>query len=310
MSHIPVLLKEVVQALNIKPNFKMIDCTAGSGGHIKEVLRINPNAKVLGIDWDQTSLAKLQQDISARGLAEQVTLVGSNYKEIKTIAAANNFLPVDAILIDLGFSSTQIDDPQRGFSFQSPGPLDMRYDQNQKISAEEVLNRFSETKLTQTFKQYGEETFSQQIARAIVRQRQVSPITSTDQVLVLIQNALPKPVRHKANDSARRIFQALRIEVNQELENLKQFLPDAVELLAPGGRLAVIAFHSLEDRIVKHFFQEQSKNCICPPEFPVCICDKVSNLRVLTRKPIIASPEEIEANPRSKPAKMRVVEKI
>ncbi len=310
MSHIPVLLKEVVAGLNLKPDYKLIDCTAGSGGHIQEVLRVNPQTKVLGIDWDQSALAKLKEKFGTSGLGENVSLVHGNYKDIKTLAEEFDFVPADGILIDLGYSSTQIDDPARGFSFQSDGPLDMRFDQKQNVDAQTVLNKYSETKLTQTLKLYGEESFSAQIARAIVRQRQVSAVTSTGQLLALITEALPKSVRHKAHDSARRVFQALRIEVNHELDNLKKFLPDALEILKPNGRLVVISFHSLEDRIVKRYFQEEAKNCVCPPEFPVCICGKSTNVRIITRKPITASEEEIKNNSRSKPAKLRVAEKI
>jgi 16S rRNA (cytosine1402-N4)-methyltransferase len=234
----------------------------------------------------------------------------ANYSFLEQIASDNGFTSVDAILLDLGYSSDQINDAKRGFSFQQPGSLDMRFDRNQSLTAQEVVNVYSEQKLKQIFKDYGEENFSFRIARALVQQRQNTPLTSTDQVVVVIQDALPKPVKHKFEDVARRIFQAIRIEVNHELENIERVLPQAVNLLRPQGRIAVIAFHSLEDRIVKKFFVEQSKDCVCPPEFPTCVCGKTSVLRVVTRKPVTASRDELQDNPRSKSAKLRVAEKI
>lgn len=308
--HTPVLLKEVIDLLNIQDGFKMVDATAGGGGYIKEVINTNPSARILAIDLDQTTLDKLKTEFAKSGLDQKVKLVAGNFADLDQIVEENNFDNLDAVLLDLGFSSLQLDDPQRGLSFQAHGPLDMRFNQSQRLTASEVLNTYPETKLNKIFTEYGEETFSKKITFKIILQRQTSPFTSTDQVFDVIKNSLPKSVRHKAADSARRIFQAIRIEVNNELENLKKVLPKAVGALKVGGRLLVISFHSLEDRIVKQYFVEQSKGCVCPPEFPVCICTKASKLKVLTRKPIIAKDEEININPRSRPAKLRAAEKL
>jgi 16S rRNA (cytosine1402-N4)-methyltransferase len=309
MRHIPVLSKEIIGFFKPGPGFTMIDCTAGAGGHIQAVLAASPTARILGIDLDQTTAAELQRQFGGSGLDQNVTIIHGSYADLKQIASAQNFSKVDAILLDLGYSSMQIDSADRGFSFQSPGPLDMRFNTAQKLTAGEILNTYPETKQIQIFKTYGEEAFSHKIVRAICKQRQVSPFARTDQVLELIRDALPKPVKHKAEDVARRIFQALRIEVNGELENLKTVLPQALELLKPGGHLAVISFHSLEDRIVKQFMVKEAAGCVCPPEFPTCVCDKASNLRILTRKPVTASEQEAAANPRSKPAKLRVAQR-
>ncbi len=312
MRHISVLPKEIIDLINpnSKPGFKFIDGTAGAGGHIKAVLAANPSAQILGIDWDQTALSKLKDEFGSSGLASQVRLAHGNYAEMKQIAEEFEFGKADAILVDLGFSSDQIDDPERGFSFQQDGPLDMRYNAENKLTAEKVLNEYPETKLKTVFKDYGEENFGNLVARLIVQRRQTVSIASTDQVLVLIEEALPKPVKHKAKDVARRIFQAIRIEVNHELDNLKKLLPDAMDLLNPGGKLAVISFHSLEDRIVKRFFVDKAKGCVCPPDFPTCVCNKASDLKILTRKPVEAGEDETKINPRSRPAKLRVAQKL
>jgi 16S rRNA (cytosine1402-N4)-methyltransferase len=310
MNHTPVLLNEVIGYLNIKKDFKMIDGTVGLGGYVKEAFKINPNAEILGIDLDQSALDKIKQDLAPSGLDQKIKLVHDNYANIAQIAVRKEFKPVDAILLDLGFSSMQLDDPKRGFAFREKSPLDMRFDQKQKLSAADVVNTYPETKLTEIFRKYGEENFSKKIAASIVRQRQVSPIATSDQILDLIEKSLPKPIRHKLNDSARRIFQALRIEVNDELENLAKFLPQTLSLLKPGGRVLIISFHSLEDRMVKKFFVEKAHGCVCPIDFPECKCGRADELKIITRKPVQATDEEIERNPRSKPAKLRVAEKI
>jgi 16S rRNA (cytosine1402-N4)-methyltransferase len=237
-------------------------------------------------------------------------LVHSNYIGIGKAAEENGFAPADGIILDLGFSSLQLDDSQRGFSFQNNGPLDMRYDRTQKLDAAAVLNQYPEKQLAEVFKKYGEDIHARKIAHAIVVQREDSGISSAEQVFDLIRKALPAPVKHKAADSARRIFQAVRIEVNHELDNLQKALPEMFGLLAPGGRLTVISFHSLEDRIVKNFFLELAKGCVCPPDFPECICGNKPKAKILTRKPVTAGPEELAQNPRSKPAKLRAIEKI
>jgi 16S rRNA (cytosine1402-N4)-methyltransferase len=298
--HVPVLLKEVLEYLNVERAEKFVDATAGSGGHIFAIASANPKAYILGIDLDQASLADLQKAVDQKGLGQRIKLAQGNYKHIDKIVTNEQFGTVDGILVDLGFSSTQLEDAARGFSFQQDASLDMRYDQSQSLTAAEVVNRYSQKDLERIIAEYGEDRFYRAIAKKIVEARKVAPIKSTAALARLI----PHP------DGKRRVFQALRIEVNRELENLKEFLPKALVLLAPGGRLVIISFHSLEDRIVKEFFREKAKDCVCPPEFPTCVCDKASEVRILTRKPVTASEEEIVNNLRSKPAKLRAIEKI
>lgn len=301
MPHIPVLLNETLEYLNAESGSNFVDATLGSGGHAKAILEANPKAEVLGIDLDKSQLAAIQ--------FERLEKVWGNYREIDKFLQERKITP-DGILLDLGFSSSQLDDPSRGFSFQSDGPLDMRYDSASDITAEKVVNRYPEKKLERIFSDLGEEKFAKKIARSIVLERKGKDIVSTQQLAEAVKKGIPAPLRYKSADSIRRIFQAIRIEVNGELENLKIFLPKAVEALKPGGRLVVISFHSLEDRIVKEFFNREAKGCVCPPDFPTCVCGKASRLRVLTRKPIEATEEEVAANPRSKPAKLRAAEKI
>lgn len=290
--HTPVLLKETLEYLNVNNGTKFIDGTVGSGGHATAILKTNPRAQVLGIDLDQTALEKLQ------GLG--ITLVNGNYSNLNLFAEQFGFDQADGVLLDLGFSSTQIDDPLRGFSFQADGPLDMRYSRDNVLTARKVINEYTKDELIRVLKDFGEEKFAGRLAQSIVNHRQARPIDSTMQ--------LAKIIGHP--DSVRRVFQALRIEVNQELENLTEALPKALKVLKSGGRLVVISFHSLEDRIVKEFFNNQAKDCVCPPEFPTCICDKVSTLRILTRKLVTESQDEVKNNPRSKPAKLRAGQKI
>jgi 16S rRNA (cytosine1402-N4)-methyltransferase len=310
MAHYPVLLKEVLQYVGAEKGESFIDATVGAGGHSKAIIEANSRAHVLGLDLDGESLKRLEDKFTQSKFGQRVTLVHSNYKNVARAAAEQGLEKVSGIILDLGFSSLQLGDPERGLSFQAAGPLDMRYDRNQKLTAGEIVNKYPETKLAEIFKNYGEENFSRRIAHAIVRQREVSDYSATDEVFRVIQKALPAPVKHKAPDSARRIFQALRIEVNAELENLRKALPDMFQLLEIEGRLVVISFHSLEDRIVKNFFNELAKGCICPPDFPECVCGRKPLAKILTKKPITASEKELAENPRSKPAKLRAIEKI
>jgi 16S rRNA (cytosine1402-N4)-methyltransferase len=310
MAHYPVLLQEVLQYANANKGTKFIDATVGGGGHARAILKQNLKAKVLGLDWDGESLEQLRQQFKKEKLSGRTILVHSNYANISKAVEENKFAPVDGIVLDLGFSSLQLDDADRGFSFQNNGPLDMRYDRTQKLDAASVLNQYPEKQLAEVFKKYGEDIHARKIAHAIVVQREDSSISSAQQVLDLIKKALPAPVKHKATDSARRIFQAIRIEVNHELENLQKALPEMFNLLAPHGRLVVISFHSLEDRIVKNFFLELARGCICPPDFPECICGNQPKVKILTKKPVTAGPEELAENPRSNSAKLRAIEKI
>jgi 16S rRNA (cytosine1402-N4)-methyltransferase len=310
MAHYPVLLKEVLQYAGADTGHDFIDATAGGGGHIRALLKQNPKARILGLDLDADTLKELENSLKEDQLLDKVVLVHSNYLNVDRVAKEKGFEKVSGIILDLGFSSLQLDETARGFSFQRSGPLDMRYNRQQNLTAAKVVNKYSEQKLTEIFKKYGEEPFSKKIARNIVLRRKISPISVTDEVFGLIRQSLPGHLKHKASDAARRIFQAIRIEVNSELENLEQALPKMVELLEPGGRLVVISFHSLEDRIVKNYFNLLAKGCICPPDFPQCVCGKNPEAKVLTKKPVTASEEEAAENPRSKPAKLRAISKL
>ncbi len=325
--HVPVLLQETLDYLNVEKGKKFVDGTVGSGGHLLAILSANLQAQVLGIDLDQSSLDNLQKEITQKGLnlpamsrnkllskawqaGQRCILIQGNYKDIEKIISQTKFGRPDGIILDLGFSSSQLDDSKRGLSFQTDGPLDMRYDLHARLTAQEVVGSYHQKQLEQVIWDFGEEKFARRIAQAIIVARKLQEIKNTLQLAEIIRRAIPLPVRFRAHDNIRRVFQAIRIEVNHELDNLKQFLPKALGLLKPGGRLVVISFHSLEDRIVKEFFIQEAKDCVCPPEFPTCICDKASSIRILTRKPITASPEEISSNPRSKPAKLRAAEKL
>ncbi len=306
MAHVPVLLNEVLKYSDAGNLSELIDGTVGDGGYIQEIAKLNQTVRILGIDLDQTSLDKLSMRLARESVGQRVTLVPGNFKNIKHIASQHSFRNVSAIILDLGFSSSQLDDPTRGLAFGQSGPLDMRFDQNQTKTAADVVNKYEPARLTQIFREYGGEKLSSKIAHAIVRQRQKMKIDDTRQLFEIIRDALPKPVQYKAADFARRIFQALRIEVNDELNNLRRALPDILEILVPGGRMLIISFHSLEDRIVKEFMVEAARGCICPPDFPTCVCGREPKLKILTKKPVTAQKSEIERNSRSKPAKLRV----
>jgi 16S rRNA (cytosine1402-N4)-methyltransferase len=308
--HKPVLFQEVLEALNVKSGGKFIDATVGFGGHTLGILQANSKNIVLGFDWDRRLVALSAARLTEAGVSDRCKLVVSNYTSLKEQAELNDFRIVDGILIDLGFSSAQLDDPSRGLSFQKDGPLDMRYSQDNPLTAERILNSYSEERLEEIFRKYGEERFARQIARGVLFFRKTGEMKTTTQLSQVIESVIPGKVRYKASDSKRRIFQALRIEVNHELENISKFLPQALDLLRTGGRLAVISFHSLEDRIIKQFFVQNAKSCICPKEVPVCVCNNEPSVKIITKKPIVASEAEIEENSRSASAKMRVAEKI
>jgi 16S rRNA (cytosine1402-N4)-methyltransferase len=316
MSHVPVLLNEVIEILDPQPGKRFIDATYGMGGHAKEIVK--RGGVVLGIDQDPSVILEADRPIgsqdSSSPKADQndrnLLFVQGNFADIKQIAEANSFTNVDGILFD----------PGRGFSFQKTGPLDMRYNPLGKIqiskskfrTAEDIVNQYSEKELISIFLRYGEEKRSgRRIARAILEKRKRGSLKTTTELFELIKTAMPAKFRHKAGDTARRIFQALRIEVNDELGNLKRGLEQSRDLLKKGGRIAVISFHSLEDRMVKRFFVENSQACICPKEFPVCRCGgSNAKFKILTKKPITASETEIKTNSRSKSAKLRAAERI
>jgi 16S rRNA (cytosine1402-N4)-methyltransferase len=302
--HRSVLYQEIIHALRPQNSGRYVDSTVGAGGHAWGLLDAStPSGQLLGMDLDPQALELARSRLSIFG--ERAVLLQASYTTLLEQIRHLNWKNVDGIVIDLGVSSMQIDTPDRGFSFQFEGPLDMRFDPDQPVSAEDIINSWSEHDLADLIWRYGEEQLSRRIAREIVRSR---PLHSTRQLADLIIRAYGGRKSHI--NPATRTFQALRIAVNQELEALETFLPRAVEALAPGGRLAVISFHSLEDRIVKQFFRRESRDCICPPELPVCNCGHKAAVVEVNRKPIEPGGEEVEANPRARSARLRVVEKI
>jgi len=310
--HIPVMLEECMELLNLRPGKTYVDATAGAGGHMLRIAGgAGSDSTVYGIDRDVDAIARL------RGLVpDNVKLIHSNYTSMKEELSKLGVNTIDGgILADLGVSSMQLDEAHRGFSFMKDGPLDMRMDQSRGPTAEELLNELSERELADIIFQYGEERYSRQIARSIVYQR---PIKSTRQLSDLVSSTLRKSQKtigrkgqyEVSKHPATRTFQAIRIAVNQELQCLEKFLDDAVSILAPGARLVVITFHSLEDRLVKQFLRRESTSCVCPPRQPLCTCNKTSQLLIITRKPVVATGEEVLANVRSRSAKIRAGEKL
>lgn len=303
-SHIPVLFSDVMSLLRPQPHGRYIDGTVGAGGHAAGLLeRSAPDGRVLAFDRDPEALAHTRQRL--RHFGERLLLVHASYAEMAQIAPAHGFAAVDGILLDLGLSSRQLEQDARGFSFLREGPLDMRFDPTAGETAADLVNNLSESDLAEIFWEYGEERQSRRIARAIVGKR---PFATTTQLAEAVAEA-KRPSRRRIHP-ATQVFQALRIAVNRELDAVESGVKAAVPILKEGGRLAVISFHSLEDRFVKHYFRRLSKDCICPPRQPICTCDKQSQVRVITRNVVMASEAEIEANPRSRSARLRVVEKI
>jgi len=292
MIHVPVLPKEVLENLDPRQNENFVDGTVGHGGHAKLILeKTGPEGKLLGIDQDPKQIEICREQL--KGFKERVTLANGSYINLKKITEDNNFKPVNGILLDLGMSSWHLEESGRGFSFLKSEPLDMRYNPNDELeTAEEIVNRWNEDDLESILREYGEERFSRMIARRIVEERKVARITDTLQLIEVVKRAMPKRFQGGRINPATRTFQALRIQVNQELENLKMVLPEAIQILAPQGRLVVISFHSLEDRIVKNFFRERAKE---------------GGIKIITKKPLIASIEEQSQNPRSRSAKLRAV---
>lgn len=303
-THIPVLINEVVEALQVQPGKRYIDCTLGLGGHSRAILeKCSPTGRLLGIDADPEAIKiaglKLTQ---YSGL---LTLVNDNFINIEKICQENDFHPVDGILLDLGVSSAQLEDADRGFSFQHEAQPDMRFSPNQVLTATDLLNILPEDRLAQLIYEYGEEHHSRQIARLIVKNR---PVVSTADLAHLIEQAVGG--RQQKIHPATKTFQALRIAVNHELENLENALEQTINCLNRRGRLVVISYHSLEDRIVKQFMRRETMSCLCPPQIPVCTCGHVPSFKLISKKVITPSPEEIEENPRSRSAKLRVVERL
>ncbi len=301
--HIPVLLSEAMAGLQPAPGGRYIDCTVGTGGHSFRILELSaPDGRLLALDADTNAVEIAGQRL--REFATRVVLVSGNFADLEDLADEHGFRPVEGILFDLGLSSLQLQQPERGFSFQQDGPLDMRFDPRQELTADHLVNNLAAEDLAALIRKYGEERHAGRVARAIVAAR---PIDTTTQLAEVVARAVRRRGRiHPAT----RTFQALRIAVNEELDALERALPQAVELLAPGGRLAVIAFHSLEDRIVKGFLRRESRDCICPPEVPVCVCQHRRSLEIITKRPIRPSAAEAEANSRSRSARLRIAARV
>ena len=302
--HVPVLADEVRELLAVQPGETIVDATFGAGGHSRLLAAdLRGSGKLVAIDRDPTVRSYFDRvKASTRGV--QMRFLRGDYAVVLTQLAGNG-VRADAVLLDLGLSSMQVDRPERGFSYATDAPLDMRMDASEELSAATVLAERDERELEIIFRRYGEERYARQIARGIVRRRSESPIERTGQLVDVVRASIPAPARFGEGHPAKRVFQALRIEVNHELESLEAGLPAALEMLRPGGRLAVISFHSLEDRIVKRFLRERARGCTCPPEFPVCVCGREPELRILTPKLLRPSVREIELNPRASSARLR-----
>lgn len=306
--HISVLLDETIDGLDIKPDGIYVDGTLGGGGHSYEILkRLSPKGRLIGIDQDGEALKAAGERL--KEFENQITLVRSNYCEIDKVLKELNVEKVDGILLDIGVSSYQLDNLERGFSYKSDAPLDMRMDTRQELTAADVVNTYSENELFKIIKDYGEDKFAKNIAKHIVLARKEKPLETTKELSEVIKRAIPMKVQAKGGHPAKKTFQAIRIEVNQELTVLKESIDKMIDLLKPNGRICIITFHSLEDRIVKTKFRENENPCTCPPNFPVCVCGKKSKGKVVTRKPIIPSEVEIEENKRAKSSKLRIFER-
>lgn len=311
-SHIPVLLSEVLASLDPKPGENLIDGTIGGGGHSKAILeKTGPNGKLLGIDLDAEAIETSRMNLQEFG--DRVILARGNYVNFAQLQDEYKFEPVNLFFLDLGISSKQLDDEMLGISFLKNSPLDMRLGGEELTggtSVEDILNNYSEEKIFNIIKNYGEERYAKNIAAEIVRVRKVKRIESTKELVDIIATAVPEKYKHGRIHFATRTFQALRIAVNNELSNLEKVLPEILDRVAIGGRIGIISFHSLEDRIVKRFFNNESRDCICGPEVPVCVCGHKKRLELIARKPVRPTDEEIEKNPRSRSARLRVVKKI
>ena len=308
--HKSVLLYETIDSLNVKPDGIYVDGTLGGGGHALEVCRrLGEYGRLIGIDQDADAIAAASERL--RDYEDRVTIVRSNYEEIQSVLKDLGIEKADGIYLDLGVSSYQLDTPERGFTYrEEDAPLDMRMDQRNTRTAADIVNTYSEFDLYRIIRDYGEDKFAKNIAKHIVRARETKRIETTGELTEMIKEAVPAKVRAVGGHPSKKTFQAIRIELNQELEVLNNSIDTMIDLLNPGGRLAVITFHSLEDRIVKIRFRNNENPCTCPPDFPVCVCGKVSKGRVITRKPVVPSEEEINGNKRSKSSKLRVFERI
>ena len=304
--HVPVLLKETIEWLACKPGGTFVDCTLGLGGHARPVLeRIQPDGRLIAIEADAETLEKTRRTLFA--WRENVTFVHDNFRNLEEILNRADVSRVDGILLDLGFSAAQVGEASRGFSLYKPGPLDMRFDRRQSLTAAEIVNRYPEKEIVRILREYGEERSAAGIAAAILRRRKESEFSSTTELAQLVARVVP-PSRKRIHP-ATKAFQALRIAVNREIESLTLALPQAITALNPEGRLVVLSYHSLEDRVVKHTLRRFEKGCVCPPSFPVCRCGRISEIDVMTKKPIRPSQSEVQSNPRSRSVRMRVCQR-
>lgn len=307
--HKSVLLQECIDALNIRPDGIYLDGTLGGAGHSSQIAcRLTEGGRLIGVDRDRTALAAAKERLAP--YADRVTLVHSNFAEIDAILDSLGIPAVDGMLFDLGVSSPQLDDASRGFSYMADAPLDMRMDKDDALTAGAVVNTWPQGELRRILYDYGEERYAPQIAAAICRAREKAPVETTLELVDIIRSAMPAQALREKQHPAKRSFQAIRIAVNDELGAVSRMMQAAVGRLNPGGRLAVITFHSLEDRIVKSEMQQAARGCTCPPEFPVCVCGKKPLVKLVTRKPIVSGPAELEENPRARSAKLRVAEKL
>ena len=306
--HTSVLLWETIEGLKIKPQGIYVDGTLGGGGHSREIAaRLGEGGRLIGIDQDEAAIRAAGERLSPFG--EKVSILRGNFRDTRELLAACGVSQIDGMVLDLGVSSYQLDTQERGFSYRFDAPLDMRMDQRQSLTARDIVNTWEERELFRVIRDYGEDKFAKNIARHIVAARQKKPIETTEELNGIIRAAIPARMRSEKGHPSKRTFQAIRIECNGELQALEDSLEGLIDLLAPGGRICIITFHSLEDRIVKNAFRNAANPCICPPEFPVCICGKVSRGRVVTSKPVLPGKEEMEVNPRAKSAKLRIFEK-
>jgi 16S rRNA (cytosine1402-N4)-methyltransferase len=307
--HQPVLLAEVLQHLKLPKGGIVVDATVGAGGHALGIIEaLGKQGFLVGLDVDNEAL-----DAAAKTLApfgQQIKLIRESYKNLDKVLTALSLGKVDAFLFDLGVASFQLDEAERGFSYRFDAPLDMRFDRREKLTAFHVVNKYSEKELARVIREYGEEKWAKKIAREIILRRAKKPIERTSELAEIVRKAIPAPARRKGPHPARRTFQALRIEVNRELEGLGEAIRTAVRWLNPGGRIAVISYHSLEDRIVKKAFRDLARGCVCPPDIPRCVCGKKALMKVLTRRVVKPSPEEVKKNPRADSARLRVAERL
>lgn len=307
--HASVLLNETIDSLNIKPDGIYVDGTLGGGGHSFEICkRLGDGGRLIGIDQDLDAIAAATERLQP--YKDKVTIVHSNYQDIDSVLKGLSISGVDGIVLDLGVSSYQLDNVDRGFTYREDTPLDMRMDQTQPMTAKDIVNDYSEMELYRVIRDYGEEQFAKNIAKHIVRARLDKPIETTGELNEIIKAAIPAKLRQGTGHPSKKTFQAIRIELNHELDVLEQSLDTMIKLLNPGGRLSIITFHSLEDRIVKTIYRRNMNPCTCPPSFPVCTCGKVSMGKVVTRKPIVPSEQELADNKRAKSSKLRVFERI